>query len=165
MNFYAYAENDPVNLVDPTRYKPGDAFGTPWGAVVDAFNFNQSHGDAGTREYGGWLYTRPDGKFSCTEAPPGTAWGVNPGRAPAGAFASYHNHPCFWSRDMFSDSSGDGDKPFAHASKTPIFLFLPDGKIKVFAPLFGWEGMMDKTAGVEVPYPSQGGGCGCGLRL
>ena len=98
LNFFAYAENNPVDLVDPSGLCPGLLFGGPGAAeaaAIDALSFILPSSSLHRVEYGGSICKRSDEKVFATNPNAGTGGMVFLSQCPEGTttLGYYHTHP------------------------------------------------------------------------
>ncbi|GHU10333.1 hypothetical protein AGMMS50225_13530 [Betaproteobacteria bacterium] len=56
LNLYGYVGGNPVSFFDPLGLAPGQIFGSPDAAAIDAVDWAYLHKDSVDHEYGGWIY-------------------------------------------------------------------------------------------------------------
>jgi len=102
-NFYVYAENNPVDMIDPTGLCPGLRFSGPGAAeaaALDALLSILPSSALHLVEYGGSICKQADGKIFASDPNAGGPHDVQLSDCPAGTvkLGNYHSHP--WNTDM-----------------------------------------------------------------
>jgi RHS repeat-associated protein len=137
-DFYVYADNTPMNFIDPFGLAPGDKYPNRRQAGVQAIRDILDKSICEHKEYAGALYKNPDGTYSYTTPRPGTLAGssVHVEDIPAGGnmAGDYHTHGGYdpgYGNEIF----GNGDKDTNDAEGTsglPGYLGTPKGAIKIY---------------------------------
>lgn len=168
-NLYAYVGNDPLNLVDPLGWAPGDKYSTLRDAAIAALqDINQTSINEG-REYAGRLYRNSDltgtrGTYSYTAPNPGNKDSSKPGSYPFWATdaGTYHTHGApdpGYDNENFSKIDIDN----ANKEGLPSFLGTPGGYFKEYIPSGGGGGSGTTNVLKKDDLTSVGWGTGNGL--
>jgi RHS repeat-associated protein len=181
-NFYAYAANNPTNLIDSFGLRPGDKYPNVrcagWHAIRDINQTSRRRTPAfpNGREYGGWVYENADGTYSYVVPVAGAAASVDPRNytpnpANTTRAADYHTHGAY-------DPAFNG--PGNPAPGSPGYVWGSDNN-EVFSPSdkqtndrWGLPGFLGTPRGTTEEYipnpmnPGHGpvvvldrGACGC----
>jgi len=134
INLFAYADLDPINLVDPDGLKPGDFFKSIDTAARDAMNYIYAKSVVQDKEYGGTIYQTPHG-YTYDEPSKGKRKGVTI-PIPKGSVAWFHSHGDFSLGDYIDDTFSPKDIHITNYYKIPGYLVTPDKiMLKVYLPL------------------------------
>ena len=125
-------QNNPVNYVDPSGLAPGDSYPTPRDAGRQAIiDINPTSIKQG-KEYGGVIYTKPNGSSSYTAPVPGGQAGVIiPFNTSPPATGWYHTHGANdpgYDNENFSSA----DLNISNSRNIPGYLGTPSGAIKEY---------------------------------
>jgi uncharacterized protein RhaS with RHS repeats len=154
---YAYANANPINMVDRSGLAPGDSFASVEAAAIDALNYVGAKPDCNKREYGGAIYKQWSlfGPPQYTYDEP-TALGQTAGDIPLpafhGTYGLFHSHTPTYGYNYNQYSQDDEDA--ADSLNIPSYLLTPNGQILVYKPIPGQpeEGAVSTVAHAK---------CGC----
>jgi len=134
--FYPYANNSPINFVDPFGWAPGDPFYTPDAAAADWAQYYGGPSIVENKEYGSSIY-HSNGEYYYTEATIGTSGRVPIPPAPEGTepAATIHSHGAFEDADDNEYSIEDEQNAFGR--QLDSYLASPDGSLQAFDPMVG----------------------------
>ena len=145
---YAYVGGNPVNYRDSSGLRPGDSYPTIRDAgrqsIIDILPTSIAAG----REYGGVIYSKPDGSYSYTEPVRGGPDSVAiPFSTSPSAAGWYHTHGSYdpaYNNEGFSR----GDKDISDGRNIPGYLGTPSGAIREYFPTPGFprEGAVSDIA-------------------
>lgn len=135
---YAYASNNPCNLIDRDALRPGESYPIASDAANQALDdvTEQSYDEC--REYGGWVYKLPNGTWTYGRAKRGSQHRIVYPRRPTSTARPYHTHGCCepnYNNEMFSGIGSDPNDPAAVESDAalsdrlgaPSYLGTPTG--------------------------------------
>jgi hypothetical protein len=143
VNLSCFVFNSPLDLADAFGLDPGDKFPTAEAAAKDACKFIYPKTKKDGNEYGGWVKTTDDNKFTYDDPKKGDKSSVNMGSKPPDAAAMFHSHS---SGENFSAAKGggitgwvsrqmqQGDTFVADDVKVPSYLVTPSGTILRYDP-------------------------------
>ncbi len=159
MNRYAYTGDNPINYADLTGLAPGDSFGTPEAAAINALQYANPKSTCSNKEFGGSVYQEWSifGPPSYTYDEP-VQGGVDSVEIRLPMFhtvvAVFHTHGAYDPR-YDSENFSRPDKIDVRDLKVPGYLATPAGAIKRILP--------DPKRGVSAPVTvGATSTCGCG---
>ena len=141
-NMYAYCQNDPVNLVDPSGNKPGDLFERPEDAAKDFAKYINKKSILNNWEYATFIYlTYKNGKRRYSYYEPRTSQEHstvflhpdlnNPDNHILVAGA--HTHGAFRILQTFDlEVFSSNDKKWAAEQKLNFYLVTPKGRLRLY---------------------------------
>lgn len=124
---YSYTNNNPISLIDPFGWAPGDPYPTMNAAGIAAACDANGQSIKEDREYAGFLYQNPDGTYSYTNAYPTNEDTSSPWQA-LSAFsftpvAWYHTHGAYNpSYGVGNNQYSPQDKYFSDITQKPNYL-------------------------------------------
>ena len=146
INTYSYALGNPLKWIDPLGLNPGDVYGTPDAAAVDAGNYSRKNCRDGF-ECGGWVYQKDNGYaynyIQGKKYPNKITNDESSACRPDNPIAGWHKHP--WYRDIPLPDDGmpvnhfsDNDMRWVDSyEKIPLYLSAPSGVDRVYEPRSG----------------------------
>lgn len=129
---YAYASNDPINLIDRDALRPGESYPTANDAATQALDDVNEQSINQCREYGGWVYRLPNGTWTYGKATKGSQHRTTLPLRPRGG-SPYHTHGCC-EPDYNNEEFSGTDKDVSDRFGVPGFLGTPSGSMKRYDP-------------------------------
>ena len=147
-NVYAYAEGNPIGVVDRFGLAPGDSYPTPEAAARNALQNVYPQTIRENLEYAGRVYQKyfGFGPYSYTSPNKGTDTESNPGSCPifTANRGTYHTHTTGPQFD--SEHFSKQDKDLSDSERQPAYLGTPAGQVLKYTP--GGSGSSGTTTSI-----------------